>query len=105
MNRLSAAAARKLTAFGMGLTVLALTAQPSLARPDARAMTCGQVQATIAQQGAAVLTTGQHTFERYVKNRNFCQHGEVLRTETIVTRDTNRCPVNKCIQFSPFHFD
>lgn len=97
--------ARKLAMAFLAFAAVFSAVEPALARPDARAMTCAQVQAQIERQGGVVFTTGQYTFERYVKNRNFCQHGEVLKNETIVTRDTNRCLVRKCIEFSPFFYD
>ena len=74
-------------------------------RPDSRTMTCAQVQSMIDQRGAVVLSTGQYTFDRYVSNRNFCQHGEVLRRDYVPTKDNNKCYVQRCINSSPFYFD
>ncbi len=82
---------------GIALTLAAV--QPSLARPNSTSMTCAQVQSMIGQQGAVVLSTGQYTFDRYVSNRNFCQHGEVLRRDYVPTRDARKCQVNRCIDF------
>lgn len=83
--------------------VLPATAQSR--RPDTRTMTCGQVQSLINQRGAVVMSTGQNTFDRYVANRNFCQHGEVLKRDYVPTRDNNRCYVQRCaidLQFERF---
>ena len=77
------------------LSVLA-TASAGFARPDARAMTCGQTQALIEQQRAVVITTGRHTYERFVAYNGYCYHPEVPRITFISTRDNNRCPVYHC---------
>ncbi|MCX2724208.1 hypothetical protein [Roseibium salinum] len=83
--------------------VLPATAQSR--RPDTRTMTCGEVQSLINQRGAVVMSTGQHTFDRYVANRNFCQHGEVLERDYVPARDNDRCYVQRCaidLQFERF---
>ncbi|WP_208986221.1 hypothetical protein [Labrenzia sp. OB1] len=88
---------------------LALSAvQPAVAqsgRPDTRSMSCAQVQSLINQRGGVVLSTGQHTFDRYVANRNFCQHGEILKRDYVPTKDNNRCYVQRCSNNQPFYFD
>lgn len=88
---------------------LALSAvQPAAAqsgRPDTRSMSCAQVQALISQRGGVVLSTGQYTFDRYVANRNFCQHGEILKRDYVPTKDNNRCYVQRCSNNQPFYFD
>ncbi|PVB60205.1 hypothetical protein [Labrenzia sp. 011] len=91
---------------GAVLTLSAL--QPAGAqsgRPDSRSMTCAQVQSLIAQRGAVVLSTGQYTFDRYVANRNACQHGEILKRDYVPTKDNNRCYVQRCASNQPFEFD
>lgn len=65
-------------------------------RPDARAMTCAQVQDLIDQRGAAVLTTGQHTYDRFIARWNRCDHPFIPQDTRISTRDTNRCEVYIC---------
>ncbi|WP_269583933.1 hypothetical protein [Roseibium sp. Sym1] len=79
--------------------------QAQSGRPNSTTMTCAQVQALINQRGAAVISTGRYTFDRYVANRNFCQHGEVLYKDYIPTRDTNRCYVQRCQEFQRWRFD
>lgn len=68
-------------------------------------MTCADVQSLIRQHGAVVISTGQYTFDRYVANLNFCQHGEVLKRDYVPTRDTNRCYVQRCVENPRFYFD
>lgn len=95
-----------LIAAGGGLTFVTINAADAQSRrPNSTAMTCGQVQSMINQRGAVVLSTGQHTFDRYVSNRNFCQHGEVLRRDYVPTRDNNRCYVQRCINPQPWRFN
>ncbi|MBI1619151.1 hypothetical protein [Aquamicrobium zhengzhouense] len=80
------------------LVFIAAFTAPALAqgRPDARRMTCEQVQELIWQRGAAVVTTGQHTYERFVSARRFCDIPNVPRPRVISTRDTQRCEVYAC---------
>ena len=48
----------------IALAVSALS--PAEARPDARAMTCAEVQALLLTERAVTLTTGPNTYSRYV---------------------------------------
>ena len=91
-----------LTRFALTALAIAACAAPAIAqgRPDARAMTCAQVQSLIDQSGGVVLTTGQHTYDRYVAGRRFCQMNEITRPASILARDTDRCPVLRCEAYS-----
>lgn len=82
----------------MTVALLAALASPAAAqgRPDARAMSCGEVRAMIWAQGAVVLTTGPHTYDRYVAGTRFCALPEVALPQTIRTRDGERCVVLAC---------
>jgi hypothetical protein len=86
------------TPFAAGITTLAIlaTASASFARPDARTMTCQQTQSLIDRQGAITISTGRHTYERFVAYDGYCYHPEVRRITYIKTRDTNECPVYHC---------
>lgn len=80
-----------------GLLVLALAAGEAIARPDTRTMTCAQAQTMVRQYNAIVLTTGQHTFNRFVSGQGFCESGQVTARGTAPTMDNKRCPVgNLC---------
>ncbi|GAB4528911.1 MAG: hypothetical protein Tsb0019_30840 [Roseibium sp.] len=88
------------------LTLTGLTAaEAQSGRPNTTTMTCAQVQSMINQRGAVVMSTGRHTFDRYVANRSFCAHGEYLRRDYVPTRDNNRCYVQRCDPARPFWFD
>ncbi|WP_137933944.1 hypothetical protein [Mesorhizobium comanense] len=81
-----------LTAIG---AVLAATSVAE-ARPDSRAMSCAQVQATIQSHRAVVLTTGPNTYDRYVRQfGNECDWPEVPMSAYIPSRD-GKCPVYRC---------
>lgn len=86
--------------FRSAVTAAVLAALSSAAaaqgRPDARAMTCAEVRALILDRGAVVLTTGQHTYDRYVAGNGFCSYPDVTLPMTIRTRDTDRCVVYGC---------
>jgi len=90
-----------LTPVLLGAAAVLVAADPSAAqsrRPDARGMTCAQVQSLIKQRGGVVLTTGQYTFDRYVSNRSFCERREILKNDYIATRDDGQCFVQRCVQ-------
>lgn len=87
-----------LTRSAIAVAALAAFSAPLAAqgRPDVRAMTCGQVHALIAQRGAVVLTTGQHTYDRFVAGRRWCDHPNIPMAVRITTRDTDRCVIHNC---------
>lgn len=65
-------------------------------RPDTRAMSCDEVRATIAARGAVVMTTGRHTFDRYVTDTRHCAPPEIALVTTVPTRDVAQCMVYAC---------
>lgn len=94
------------TSLTAGITALAIaaTASASFARPDARQMSCGQTQSLVERSGAVVITTGQHTYDRFVAHDGYCYHPEVREITYIRTRDTDQCPIYHCEQ-PVFPFD
>jgi hypothetical protein len=66
------------------------------ARPDARTLTCSQVQALLDKEGAAVVVTGPRTFDRYVSAQASCGGLEIQRPASIATKDTDQCQVHTC---------
>jgi hypothetical protein len=84
--------ARGSTLLAAGLAVLA-AGGPAFARPDTRAMSCVEAQALVGQNGAVVLTTGAHTYNRFVVNGLYCSYSEVPRLTYVPTRDERQCPV------------
>lgn len=80
-------------AAGAALTALALTCATAQARPDTRSMSCAQAQAFIQQNGAVVMSTGPYTYSRFVADRRYCPHYEILKPNYGPTRDNPQCPV------------
>ena len=71
-------------------------------------MSCAQAQSLVARHGAIVMTTGRHTYQRFVAGPRFCDHWEVVRPEVQQTRDAPRCLVGYICEtplFSPFERD
>jgi hypothetical protein len=86
--------------FAVGL--LSAAAAAAQGRPDSRTMSCQQVQAFIANQGAVVLTTGQHTYDRYVRNSGQCfSTADIAVSARIPTADTPACRVYRCETVDP----
>lgn len=80
------------------LSIAAIGSAAAQGRPDARAMTCERVQDLLVQEGAVVLTTGQHTYDRYISWRGSCPAPTVPERTWIGTSDTDSCPVYHCVQ-------
>lgn len=96
----------------VALAGLALTAslprQAEAQRPDLRRMSCAQAQSLVARHGAVVMTTGRHTYQRFVAGPPFCDHWEMVRPAVQQTRDAPRCLVGYVCEtplFSPFNRD
>ena len=62
-------------AFALALSLPAATALAQ--RPQSPAMTCRQAAGLVFARGAVVLGTGGHTYDRYVRDRGFCEVTEI----------------------------
>ncbi len=83
-------------ALSMVLVATAAAAQP---RPSSLEMTCGQARALLASRGAAVIGTGGYTYDRFVRDRSFCQPTEATRSALVPTLDTPGCFVGyRCLE-------
>jgi hypothetical protein len=83
------------------ITLTAVAISPAQARTDARRLTCAQAQTLIRQQGAAVLTTGQYTYERFVSDHRFCDGNKEARPARTPTRDDPSCRIGNVCQPRP----
>jgi len=94
-----------MTAWLIGLAAAGLLAGMSAAeaRPDARTMTCAQVNALVREQGPVVISTGRHTYRRFVNSRRHCERDQILRPLVTRTADRAECPVRSVCAQSPFH--
>lgn len=86
-------------ALPVALALLAAAPVSAQSRPFSLALTCGQARQLVGAQGAVLLGTGGHTFDRYVSDRRFCEVTEVLRRSFVPTRDTPACFVGyRCVE-------
>nr|WP_243373912.1 hypothetical protein [Microvirga solisilvae] len=75
-------------------------------RPSTLNMTCGQAQRVILSRGAAVLSTGTYTYDRFVRDRGFCEFNEGVELALVPTRDTPQCPIGyRCVSEDLDFFD
>lgn len=86
---------------------VALVANQAVAqsRPTSTAMTCGQARGFVASRGAAVLGTGGMTYDRFVRDRRYCEATEITSNAFVPTRDDPRCFVGyRCLEPSQDFF-
>jgi hypothetical protein len=88
------------------LTLLALSlAGPALAqgRPQSPARNCEANRQSVIANGAIVLGTGGYTYDRFVRDRSFCQFDEMADPAWVPARDTPQCFVGyRCKSASPW---
>jgi len=88
------------------LVTLAMTAFATGAvaqtRPSTPALTCAQAAQIVYAQGAVVLGTGGYTYDRYVRDRSFCQIDEYNSPAWVPTRDTSQCFVGYRCRSGPY---
>jgi hypothetical protein len=80
---------------------LALSASGAFAqaRPQSTRMSCAQAAGFVFSRGGVVLGTGGHTYDRFVRDRSFCQITEVLRPAYAPTLDAPACFVGyTCVE-------
>lgn len=76
----------------------------AISRYNSQGMTCGQVQASIRNEGAVILRYASRRnpslplYDRYVLHDGYCEYGEYAKYASVPTRDTASCPVSKCEQ-------
>ena len=70
------------------------------ARQSTLSMSCGQAVAVVRSQGAVVLSTGRHTYDRFVASARFCMPNEYADTAWAPTRD-GRCQLGYVCKAGP----
>jgi len=98
----------KAIAIAACLCLVAVEAQ-AISRYDPTRMSCGQVQATVAREGAVILRyssprSGMTLYDRYVASEAYCMHGEIRSRRSVPSADTASCPVYNCKQAEFDHF-
>jgi hypothetical protein len=71
------------------------------ARPSTLSMSCRQAQRLVASHGAVVMTTGPHTFNRFVASPGYCEVAEWAHSATAPTRDADDCPLGYICNTAP----
>jgi hypothetical protein len=64
-------------------------------------MSCHQAQRMVAARGAVVMTTGAHTYDRFVANPGFCEVAEWAHSATAPTKDSPSCPMGYICNTAP----
>lgn len=69
-------------------------------RPSTLDMTCQAAQDYVKQRGAATLSTGPRTYDRFVAKRSACQRRNTrLEPVWVPTRDKPKCALQQCRSF------
>ena len=69
-------------------------------------MTCNQAQRYLASRGAVVMSTGEHTYNRFVVSGRYCEVAEWAESATAPTKDARHCPLGyTCTSIPPFEYD
>ncbi|MGO4523532.1 hypothetical protein AB4097_01575 [Microvirga sp. 2MCAF35] len=92
----------------VALVLIALSfASSALAqnRPFTPSMTCDQARGLVYSRGAVVLGTGTYTYDRYVRDRSFCEINETTDPRYVPTRDTPQCFVGYVCRDSDYFRD
>ena len=84
-----AAAAALLLACVLGST--SLEGARAATRPDARTLTCAEVDLLVRKSGKVVMSLSDTRYTLIVSSRRFCLPGQVVRTLRIKTKDQDRC--------------
>jgi hypothetical protein len=71
------------------------------ARPATFTMTCAEAASLVAAEGAIVLTTGRHTFDRFVAHPGYCMLGEYADVGWAPTADALQCTIGYVCRYRP----
>lgn len=88
----------------IALLVLGLAGAASAqGRPQSPALSCAANRQSVLANGAIVLGTGGFTYDRFVRDRSFCQFDETVFPAWVPARDTPQCFVGyRCKSASPW---
>jgi hypothetical protein len=86
----------------VGITALLHTGAFAQSRPLTTEMTCRQTKSLVTGSGGIVLSTGQQTYDRYVRSQAFCLPAEFAQPAWVPTADTPQCFVGyTCVDEMP----
>jgi len=63
--------------------------------PSTLSMTCARARAIVSSRGAVVLHTGPTTYDRFVRDDNFCDEDEAAPLAYVRTADVAECPIGR----------
>lgn len=90
----------------IALLVLGLAgAAQAQGRPQSPARSCEANRQSVVANGAIVLGTGGYTYDRFVRDRSFCQFDEYADPAWVPARDTPQCFVGYRCKSGPFWND
>ena len=83
------------TTIPLAAMMVACAAVPAAAgeRPATLAMTCRSINELVSASGQLVMSTGPHTYQRYVASAAFCDHAQAVAVSFAAALDTPHCPV------------
>ena len=91
----------KTVLLSLAIALAAATSAVAQSRPSTVNMSCRQAAGLVASRGAIVLGTGGYTYDRFVRDRSFCQITEVTEPVWAPTGDTPQCLVGyRCVESS-----
>jgi hypothetical protein len=76
---------------GLALSLATTTGLLAQSRPSTVNRPCFASRQIVLAQGAVVLGTGGHTYDRFVRNRSFCEFDEYAEPAWVPSRDTPAC--------------
>ena len=83
--------------------MIATTITVAEARKSTLSYTCHQAQNLVHSRGTILMSTGGHSYERFVSNRSFCPFGDYVKRAYAPTRDRRSCQVGyTCTMDNPF---
>jgi hypothetical protein len=84
-----------------GILMLVAATDAVAARPSTLGMSCRQAQNLLAKQGAVVMSTGRHTYERFVSHPGYCMTAEFAYSATAPTKDSPSCRLGYICNTAP----
>lgn len=85
--------------------LLAADLAAAQSRPSAPTRPCSANRQSVVAGGAIVLGTGGYTYDRFVRDRSFCQHDEYTEPAWVPSRDTPSCFVGYRCKSGPYWDD
>ncbi|MBS9720838.1 hypothetical protein JYU29_09080 [Tianweitania sp. BSSL-BM11] len=91
----------------VAVALLSITTASAMAAPrtDVSQLSCAQAKSVIVERGAAVVTTGPHTYKRFVSDARFCDAGNhYLHPAFTPTQDKRSCYIGYTCENWNYYF-